>query len=63
MLTKTRPVVTQVLRGQVHRSYAARPFSLSSMRRQDVNESRQNDRTTHFGFETVAEAEKEGRGK
>lgn len=40
----------------------ARAFSKSALSSQGVNGSQQNDRTTHFGFETVSEAEKEGRG-
>ena len=40
-----------------------RSFASSSIHRQTVGTLSEDGRTTHFGFETVAEAEKQARGK
>ncbi len=37
-----------------------RPFCATPLRSQQL--PGENERTTHFGFETIAEAQKEGRG-
>ena len=40
-----------------------RSFSGSSIRPQNASTPSEDGRTTHFGFETVAESEKQGRGE
>ena len=55
-----RRSAARALRGQTCRSHVR---YLSQARRLAQQEQKQNDQTTHFGFETITEAAKEGRGR
>jgi 2-methoxy-6-polyprenyl-1,4-benzoquinol methylase len=56
-----RPLLRATKR-QLQTAPTSRCFSTSIRSRAEVPQSTNHEKTTHFGFETVAEAEKEARG-
>ncbi|KUJ12248.1 UbiE/COQ5 methyltransferase [Mollisia scopiformis] len=62
MATRTafRPLV-RAARPQLQSAQVHRCFTSTSQRAESPSQSTNHERTTHFGFETVAEAEKEAR--
>ena len=53
---------SQLVARQILRQAKCRTITSSARSLQQAPDSQQNGRTTHFGFETVPEAEKEARG-
>ena len=62
MLSKTALRSAKTLQQRTCSTSLARSFASTSLRQQNASGS-SHDRTTHFGFETVPEADKEGRGQ